>query len=187
MEALPGVKGHAIKRLNVLPRVKCMALRLDETDLKIISGLTEDANVSHAELAAECGTTRQTIASRIKKLEKEGVIKKYKAVVDYEKLGLSTYFILFLKLDVSDQEKVAEFIRSIRTDPNVLMDVSITGEWDVMLLLAFCNVKEYEFYTNDLRARMGPMLKDSKSHVVLNFYKSPEDYVPFYSPLKENE
>jgi DNA-binding Lrp family transcriptional regulator len=156
---------------------------MDDIDFKIISGLAEDANVSHAELAAKCGITRQTVASRIKKLEKEGVIKKYKAVVDYEKLGLRSYFILFLKLDVSDQIKVAEFIRSIKTDPNVLMDVSITGEWDVMLLLAFCNVKEYEYYTNDLRARMGPMLKDSKSHVVLNFYKSPDDYVPAYGDI----
>lgn len=156
-----------------------MMAHIDNIDLMIISGLTENASMSHAELAARCGITRQTVASRIKKLEKESVIKKYKAVVDYEKLGLSSYFILFLKLDVSDQAKVAEFIRSIRTDPNVLMDVSITGEWDVMLLLAFCNVKEYEYYTNDMRARMGPMLKDSKSHVVLNFYKSPDDYVPF--------
>jgi Lrp/AsnC family leucine-responsive transcriptional regulator len=118
------------------------------------------------------------VAARIKRLENDGVIKKHKAVIDYEKLGLHSYFILFLKLDVSDQDKASEFIRSIKTDPSVLMDVSITGEWDVMLLLAFCDVKEYEYYTNDLRARMGPMLRDSKSHVVLNFYKSPDDYVP---------
>ncbi len=156
-----------------------MTPKIDGIDLKIISGLADDANVSHAKLATRCGITRQTVATRIKKLEKEGVIKKYKAVIDYEKMGLQTYFILFLKLDVSDQDKASEFIRSVKTDPSVLMDVSITGEWDVMLLLAFCNVKEYEYYTNDLRARMGPMLKDSKSHVVLNFYKSPDDYVPF--------
>ena len=149
---------------------------IDDIDRKIVARLAEDGNTPMARLADENGITRQTVASRINKLEKDGVIKNYKAVVDYEKLGLHSYFILFLKLDVSDQARVAEFIRSIRTDPNVLMDVSITGEWDVMLLLAFCDVKEYEYYTNDLRARMGPMLKDSKSHVVLNFYKSMDDY-----------
>lgn len=151
---------------------------IDEIDRKIVSRLAGNSKIPLARLADECGMTRQTVASRIKKLEKDGVIKSYKAVIDYEKLGFHSYFILFLKLDVSDQAKVAEFIRSIKTDPNVLMDVSITGEWDVMLLLAFCDVKEYEYYTNDLRARMGPMLKDSKSHVVLNFYKSMDEYIP---------
>lgn len=134
-----------------------------------------------AVLADECGITRQTVAARVKKLEKDGTIKKYMAALDLERLGLRSYFILFLKLDVSDQDRVAAFIRSIKDDPSVLMDVSITGEWDVMLLLAFCDVREYEYYTNDLRARMGPMLRDSKSHVVLNFYKSLDDYVPPYS------
>ncbi len=151
---------------------------IDEIDRKIVAELARDSKMPMARIASECGVTRQTVASRIKKLEKDGVIKKHKAVIDLEKLGLHSYFILFLKLDVSDQKKAAEFIRSIKTDPSVLMDVSITGEWDVMLLLAFCDVKEYEYYTNDLRARMGPMLKDSKSHVVLNFYKSMDDYVP---------
>jgi DNA-binding Lrp family transcriptional regulator len=159
--------------------------KIDDIDLKIIADLSGDADMPHARLAEACGVTRQTVAARIKKLENEGVIKKYKAVVDYEKVGLHSYFILFLKLDVTDQKKVATFIRSIETDPNVLMDVSITGEWDVMLLLAFCDVKEYEYYTNDLRARMGPMLKDSKSHVVLNFYKSMDDYVPGASPSQK--
>jgi Lrp/AsnC family transcriptional regulator, leucine-responsive regulatory protein len=151
---------------------------IDEIDRKIVSGLAKNSKIPLADLAVECGVTRQTVAARVKKMEKEGVIKKYKAALDLEKLGLHSYFILFLKLDVSDQDKVAAFIRSVEADPSVLMDVSITGEWDVMLLLAFCDVKEYEYYTNDLRARMGPMLRDSKSHVVLNFYKSMDDYVP---------
>jgi Lrp/AsnC family leucine-responsive transcriptional regulator len=156
-----------------------MAIKIDEIDKKIMSGLSGNAEMSHAELADKCGVTRQTVASRIKRLENEGIIRKYKAVVDYEKVGLQSFIILFLKLDTSDSVKAADFINSIKNDPNVIMDVSITGEWDVMLLLAFGNVKEYESYTSKLRVLMGPMLKDSKSHVVLNFYKTSDDYLPF--------
>ena len=156
-----------------------MAIKIDEIYKKIISGLSGNAEMSHAELADMCGVTRQTVASRIKRLENEGIIRKYKAVVDYEKVGLQSFIILFLKLDTSDSVKAAAFINSIKNDPNVIMDVSITGEWDVMLLLAFGNVKEYESYTSKLRVLMGPMLKDSKSHVVLNFYKTSDDYLPF--------
>jgi Lrp/AsnC family transcriptional regulator, leucine-responsive regulatory protein len=158
-----------------------MAGKIDKIDRTLISELAGDANIPHAGLAEKCGVTRQTVASRIKRLEKEGIIKKYKAAIDYEKVGLQSFIILFLKLDTSDRLKAADFISSVKNDPNVIMDVSITGEWDVMLLLAFGNVREYESYTNRLRERMGPMLKDSKSHVVLNFYKTADDYLPFTS------
>jgi Lrp/AsnC family transcriptional regulator, leucine-responsive regulatory protein len=156
-----------------------MAGKIDKIDRTIISELAGDANIPHAVLAEKCGVTRQTVASRIKRLEKEGIIKKYKAAIDYEKVGLQSFIVLFLKLDTSDRLKAADFISSVKNDPNVIMDVSITGEWDVMLLLAFGNVREYESYTTNLRERMGPMLKDSKSHVALNFYKTADDYLPF--------
>jgi DNA-binding Lrp family transcriptional regulator len=151
---------------------------MDETDRQIISALSQNANIPHAELAGRLNVTRQTVAARIKRLQREGVIKKYKAVIDYDKVGLKSFFILFLKLDVTDQKKAASFISTLKRDPHVLMDVSITGEWDVMLMLAFEDVKDYETYTNVMRAKMGTMIKDSKSHVVLNFYKTPDDYVP---------
>lgn len=151
---------------------------MDETDRKIISALSQNANIPHAELAQRLNITRQTVAARIKKLEREGTIRKYKAVIDYEKIGMRSFFILFLKMDVADQKKAASFISTLKQDPHVLTDVSITGEWDVMLMLAFEDVKDYEEYINVMRSKMGPMIKDVKSHVILNFYKTPDDYVP---------
>lgn len=153
-------------------------VEIDDIDMKILSELSNNSNISHTELASLCNITRQTVASRIKRLEREGVIKKYRAIINYDRIDFGSYFILFLKMDVSDQTLVNEYINSIKDDPNVLMDMSITGEWDVMLLLAFRNVREYESYINSLRIKMGHILKDSKSHVVLNFYKTPDDYVP---------
>lgn len=152
---------------------------LDDIDKKLLSVLAKSGYMSHQELADDCGITRQTVAARIRKLEKKGVIKGYKAVVDPEKVGLQSFFVLFLKLDVTDQATISDFIDTLRGDSHVLMDVSITGEWDVMLLLAFRDVRDYESYINRIRLKMGPLLKDSKSHVVLNFYKSPDDWVPF--------
>ncbi len=152
---------------------------IDEIDRKILAALAEDANVPHQRLAAACGITRQTVSSRIKGLERAGVIRKYRAAIDYERVGLRSFFVLFLKLDAADPPATEAFIRELKADPHVLMDVSITGEWDVMLLLAFRDVREYESYISQLRRQMGLALKDSKSHVVLNFYKTPDDWVPF--------
>ncbi len=152
---------------------------IDDIDRKILAMLAQDAGKSHEEMAADCGITRQTVSSRIKRLENEGVIRKSRAAIDYEKIGLRSFFLLFLKLDTADQAASEAFIGALKTDPHVLMDASITGEWDVILLLAFGNVREYESYISGLRQQLGPALKDSKSHVVLNFYKTPDDWVPF--------
>ncbi len=46
------------------------------------------------------------------------------------------------------------------------------------LAAGFPRRREYESYISQLRQQMGPTLKDSKSHVVLNFYKTMDDWVP---------
>ncbi len=151
----------------------------DEIDRKILAALAQDANVPHQLLAKECDITRQTVSSRIKRMEREGTIKRYRAAIDYEKVGLRSFFMLFLKLDTADPAASDTFIGALKADPHVLMDASITGEWDVILMLAFGDVREYESYIGALRQQLGPALKDSKSHVILNFYKTPDDWVPF--------
>lgn len=147
----------------------------------ILAALSQDARVSHEAIAAACGITRQTVSARIKRLEKEGVIRKYRAAIDYGQVGLRSFFMLFLKLGIADQAASDKFIGALKADPHVLMDASITGEWDVILLLAFGDVHEYESYLSGLRQQLGPALKDSKSHVILNFYKTTDDWVPFGS------
>jgi Lrp/AsnC family transcriptional regulator, leucine-responsive regulatory protein len=155
------------------------ANNIDEIDRKLLAALSRDANIPHQKLAEACDITRQTVSSRIRRLENEGVIKKYKAAIDFEQVGLRSFFLLFLKLDTADQAASEEFIGALKTDPHILMDASITGEWDVILLLAFGDVREYESYISGLRQQLGPALKDSKSHVILNFYKTTDDWVPF--------
>jgi Lrp/AsnC family transcriptional regulator, leucine-responsive regulatory protein len=156
-----------------------MKANIDEIDRKILAALAQNANVQHQKLASICGITRQTVSSRIKRMENEGVIKKYRAAIDFEQVGLRSFFLLFLKLDTADNAASEAFIGALKADPRVLLDASITGEWDVILLLAFGDVREYESYISGLRMQLGPALKDSKSHVVLNFYKITDDWVPF--------
>jgi Lrp/AsnC family leucine-responsive transcriptional regulator len=155
------------------------AKSIDETDRKILAALSQDANIPHQQLAEACGITRQTVSSRIRRLENEGVIRKYRAAIDYAQIGLRSFFMLFLKLDMVDKAASEAFIGALKVDSHVLMDASITGEWDVILLLAFGDVREYESYISGLRQQLGPALKDSKSHVILNFYKTTDDWIPF--------
>ncbi len=60
---------------------------MDEKDLKIIEILIKDGRKSYTDIARELGTSESSIRKRVKKLEEEGVIKGYTAIIDPSKIG----------------------------------------------------------------------------------------------------
>ena len=62
-------------------------MELNDTDVKILQGLLEDARFSSRQIAKNVGVSVGTVLSRIKKMEDEGLIKGYSVILDHEKLG----------------------------------------------------------------------------------------------------
>ena len=151
---------------------------MDHTDRKLLKQLAIDSAASTKKLAKEVGVTRQTVASRISKLERLGVIKGFRAKLDYTKLGYKTFFILFLKIGTFDESLLKKALDEFASSHHVLMDASITGEWDIMQVLAFRDTQEYDEYIANLRTKYGGVFKDSKSHAILKFFKSPDEFIP---------
>ena len=80
---------------------------IDEKDLKIIEILRRNARATYTEIAKELGLTEAAARKRVKRLENLGVIKGYRAIIDYKKLG---YTIISLT--------------GIDTEPEALLDVA---------------------------------------------------------------
>jgi len=154
---------------------------LDRVDTKIVSELAKDSSQSSKKLSDKVGVTRQTVASRILKLQEEGIITGFRAKLDYQKLGYNIFFLLFLKLGSFEEGLLRQALEDFRESHHVLMDASVTGEWDVMQILAFRSTKEYDEYIANLRTKYGKVFRDSKSHAILRIFKSPEDFVPTFS------
>jgi Lrp/AsnC family leucine-responsive transcriptional regulator len=68
-------------------------MNLDETDIKLLRILQEDSNLTTKELAAKVNLSPTPVFERVRRLEKEGFIKKYTAILDAEKL--SRGFVVF--------------------------------------------------------------------------------------------
>ena len=151
----------------------------DALDRRILTVLSREGNLSHAALGQRCGVTRQTAAFRVRRLERTGVIDGYRASIDLEKLGKRTSFILFLKLDLSQPDASSGFIKKARADPRVLADFAVTGDWDVVQILALPSVRAYEEYVGELWSELGRYIKDVQGNVILNFYKHFDEHVPF--------
>jgi DNA-binding Lrp family transcriptional regulator len=151
---------------------------MDEIDRRVLAELAKDSSQPVQKIAAKMGLTRQTVASRIEKLKKSKVLLGFRAEIDYSKIGYNAFFVLFLKLGSFDQELLAEALREFRSSPNVLMDASVTGEWDVMQVLAFKDTREYDRFVSHLRVKYGKIFRDSKSHAILRIFKSPDEFRP---------
>ena len=151
---------------------------IDNLDRQLLSELAKDSSQSTKKLAEKTGITRQTVASRMAKLEKTKVLGGFRAKIDYSKLGYNIFFILFLKLGSFDEALLTKALEDFRSSHHVMMDASVTGEWDIMQVLAFRNTEEYDQYIANLRTRYGRIFRDSKSHAILRIFKSPDDFIP---------
>jgi Lrp/AsnC family transcriptional regulator for asnA, asnC and gidA len=82
---------------------------LDDTDLKILEALQEDAKQTYTAIGKRLGIAHSTVYDRIKRMEQSGIIRKYTTVLDTEKLGMKSITALMtIYTDPKESEKVAE-------------------------------------------------------------------------------
>jgi DNA-binding Lrp family transcriptional regulator len=151
---------------------------LDDVDKRILRELVRDASAPVQKIAAKMGLTRQTVSSRIQKLKKDKILVGLRAQIDYRKIGYNNFFVLFLKLGSFDRRLLASALKEFRGSPHVLMDASVTGEWDIMQVLAFKDNLEYDRFVEHLLTRYGKVFRDSKSHAILRIFRNPDEFYP---------
>lgn len=128
-----------------------MITTLDAIDLKILRLLQEDARLTTKELAGRVNLSTTPVFERLKRLEREGFIKKYVAVLDAEKLDLGFEVFCSVKLKQMTRDVAREFTRVIRDIPQVAECYNISGEYDYLLKIRARNMKDYnDFIINVL-------------------------------------
>jgi DNA-binding Lrp family transcriptional regulator len=86
---------------------------LDDVDRQLLTLLQKNARYTAIELAEEIGVSDNTIHNRMSRLEEAGVITGYTTTVDYERTGLTLFFLFTCTARISDRGDVAERIRDI--------------------------------------------------------------------------
>jgi len=87
---------------------------LDETDVRILELLEEDARRSFTEIAGRLGISESAVRKRISALLKKGVIKRFTIKVDNTKLGLNTVAIVGINVDSAKMLEVAQQLCDIK-------------------------------------------------------------------------
>jgi len=124
---------------------------LDKTDLQILRIVQANAKLTTKELAAQVNLSTTPVFERLKRLEAEGYIKKYTAVLDAEKLNCGFVVFCSVKLKRLNRDIAAEFTRIIQDIPQVAECYNISGEYDYLLKIHAPDMKYYqEFILNTL-------------------------------------
>ena len=144
-------------------------MNLDKTDSKVLKNLLVDARLSSRQLALKLGMSTVTILSRIKKLEKEKIIKGYTAIIDHEKLGYDLTAIIEI---VATKDKMVEVENDLSTLENVCAVYDVTGGTDTILIAKFKGRNDLSKFVKEVSSK--PNVENTITHVVLNTVK--EDF-----------
>ncbi|MCB1049610.1 MAG: Lrp/AsnC family transcriptional regulator [Acidobacteria bacterium] len=147
-----------------------MRIKLDEVDIKILEILQRDGRITNARLAAQVGLSAPPMLERVKKLERMGVIKAFRAILDAQSLGRDFFVYVAVNVTVSQLSKVDEFETRIQALPEVMECYHIAGDIDFLLKVNVADHEAYKrFVVKDLSRIQG--INRIHSWVVLNTVK----------------
>lgn len=120
----------------------------DETDRQIISLLMKNARMPVKEIAKKLYLTSPTVSTRIKKLKENGIITGFHTSVDLSSFGYNIKAFVNLEVDPKDKQEFYDFIEKI---PNVIECNCVTGDYSMIIEVAFKRTEELDHLINVLQ------------------------------------
>lgn len=150
-----------------------MAYQADQTDLQILRMLQADSSRTHRSIAEELGLTVTPVFERTRRLEREGYIDKYTAVLNRQKLGFKQTIFIGITLKGHTIDYLDRFVRTIDTFDEVLECHRVSGTFDYLLKVV---VKDVEAYDEFIRKKLTIVsdLGSVQSLIVLSTSKEGE-------------
>ena len=116
---------------------------LDDIDIQILNILQEDADVPDKHLAEKVGLSPSSVLARLRKLKRDGIIKRYVAILNEDKLQKSTVAYVFVTLARHEVKIAQSFVKKIRENRYVMECSHITGKADYLLRVVARDIPQY--------------------------------------------
>ena len=147
-----------------------MMENLDSTDLKILRQLQGDASLTNVELAQAVSLSPSPTLSRVKRLEGEGVISRYVALVDPHALGLKVNVFVRVSLEKQEAAALEKFEQAVSHFDEVMEVYLMTGDEDYLLRIVVPDIQALERFILENLTRI-PGIKNIKSSFALKQVK----------------
>ena len=139
---------------------------MDAIDRRILDLLQRDGKIKIKEIAAALNMSNTPIFERIKRLEKDGVISGYKAVVDRNKLGFHLTAFCAVSLESHHVEYIEQFVDDVRGLSEVAECYHIAGSFDYLLKLYMKDMEDYQIFVSKKLASLANIGKVQSSFVM---------------------
>lgn len=145
--------------------------KIDPTDQRILRILAREGRLPNLELAARIGLSPSACLRRVQELERAGVIKAYRAVIDPVKTGIT--FTAYITVGLNQHTKAAQeaFERAMARAPEVRECHNITGAVEYLLRVEAADLVAYKHFHTEILGAL-PQVERLTTHVVMG---SPKD------------
>ncbi len=137
---------------------------VDEIDLALLAALQADGRTSNVELARRVNLSPPAVHARLRRLEEQGLIRAYAALLDAERLGFDMLCFIHIGLERHTTEQVERVRAAIRNMPEVLECHHVTGEFDYLLKVIVRNRHDLQRFVLD---RLTPVPGLARIHTSL--------------------
>ncbi|MUU78898.1 Lrp/AsnC family transcriptional regulator [Winogradskyella endarachnes] len=151
-----------------------MAHTLDKIDIQLLSILQKNSNRTTKSIAEELGMSTSPIFERIKKLEKEGYIENYVAVLNNKKIGLKLTVFIGITLQGHTRSYLEKFVKEINNFPEVVECHRVSGNFDYLLKLVVEDIEAYETFIIS-KLTLLPYLGNVQSLIALSTSKETNE------------
>jgi len=145
--------------------------KMDDITHRILRALQRDGRMSNLDLAAKVGLSPSACLRRVQELERSGVIKGYRAVIDPARIGAG--FVAYITVGLNSHTKAAQdaFERAIARAPQVRECHNITGTVEYLLRVEAADLAAYKHFHTEILGVL-PQVQSLTTYVVMD---SPKD------------
>lgn len=144
---------------------------LDAIDLKILRALQDDARLTNNDLADRVGLSPSPCLRRVRRLERDGFIRTYRAVLDREAVGLGLTVFVDIKVEKHSRDNATALQEALAAMPEVVACHMVSGAADFIAEIVVPNLKAYERLLTEHLLTL-PMVGDIRSNFALTRVKS---------------
>ena len=143
---------------------------LDRFDRAILSVLSEEGRISITDLARRIGLSKSPTQARLRRMEQDGVIIGYRALLDPIRLGLDHVAFVEVRLTDTRETALAAFNRAIAKVPEIEQAHLIAGNFDYLLKVRTRNMTQYRTFLGEVISTL-PHVSNTSTYVAMQAVK----------------